>query len=139
MYSRLLPHMAQPQGSMHICDWKSCLVLHIPTSETQTPITDSPSLWFHPWCHTCYLFLETSPGTVRLVTPPASYFTCCKYSTAGIFCLLTLLNPGRASLPEPIYFSSSVCPMLPTWNPSLSIILIFKITFRLLKHHLLIV
>lgn len=118
--------MAQPPGSMHVCCWKFYLVLHVPTSESQISAIDSPTVWFHPWCHACYFFLETSPGIVRIMTLPASYFTCCKHSVARIFCLLTLQNPGEASLPEPIYFSSSVCPMLPTWNPSLSIILMFS-------------
>lgn len=125
LYSRWLPPMAQPPGSMHICCWKSHLALHNPTSETQTPIIDSPTVWFHLWCYS-YLFLETSPGIVRIMILPASYVTCCKHSMARIFCLLTLQNPGKASLPEPIYFSSSVCPVLPTWNPLLSIILMFS-------------
>ena len=72
LYSELLPHVAQPLGSMYLCCWKSLLILHVLTSRTEVPIADPLLFGSTPGAT---LVICSSSRAIRIMTlPPFEYF-----------------------------------------------------------------
>lgn len=85
-YYIMCPSLQDP--CIFVAETPACL--HMPTSGIQTSIIDSPTVWFYPWCHPCYLLLEILPRIVRIITQFPLSFTYCRHPTASNSCLLTL-------------------------------------------------
>lgn len=126
LYSGLLPSVSQPPGATYICCCNSYPVSTTPQLGPRHPLLNIPLFGSTP-----SVILATSswklhqelleswlnfPWTLHVVDIP----------------LLTILacwphpSLGEAGLPEPIHLSSSIGPMLLTWNTSLPIILVFS-------------